>query len=59
MNVSVQEMGVCNLFFFMKNKHGEEELVTPSLDGTILPGVVRDSVIQLARKMGRFKVVER
>lgn len=52
-------MGVCNLFFYIKNKNGEEELVTPSLDGTILPGVVRDSVIRLATQMGRFKVVQR
>jgi len=38
-------MGVCNLFFFWKNKDGEDELVTPELDGTILPGIVRDSVL--------------
>lgn len=41
----VQEMGVCNVFFFWKNKEGEKELVTPILDGSILPGVVRDSVL--------------
>lgn len=38
-------MGVCNLFFFWKNKRGEKELVTPILDGTILPGIVRDTVL--------------
>lgn len=51
-------MGVCNLFFFLKNKHGEEELITPILDGTILPGVVRDSVLRIAMEMNKFKVVE-
>ena len=52
-------MGVCNLFFLWKNKDGEDELVTPELDGTILPGVTRDSVIRLALKMNKFKVTER
>lgn len=52
-------MGVCNLFFFWKNKEGETELVTPELDGTILPGVTRDAVIRLCLKMNKFKVTER
>lgn len=33
--------------------------MTPPLDGTILPGVTRDSVIQLARGWGEFEVRER
>ena len=49
-------MGVCNLFFFLKNKDGEHELITPILDGTILPGVVRDSILRIATQMNRFKV---
>jgi hypothetical protein len=52
-------MGVCNLFFFIKNKNGEQELVTPVLDGTILPGVLRDSTLRIALEMNRFKVNER
>jgi branched-chain amino acid aminotransferase len=52
-------MGVCNLFFLWKNKEGETELVTPELDGTILPGVTRDAVIRLASKMNKFKVTEK
>lgn len=47
-----------NLFVFWKNKKGELELRTAPLDGTILPGVTRDSVIQLCRKWNEFKVVE-
>lgn len=36
------------------------ELVTPPLDdGTILPGVIRDSVLELARSWGEFQVSER
>ena len=37
----------------------ETELVTPSLDGTILAGVTRDSILGLARLWNEFKVSER
>ncbi|CAG8711361.1 31612_t:CDS:2 [Gigaspora margarita] len=37
----------------------ETELVTPPLDGTILAGVTRDSILQLARTWKEFKVSER
>lgn len=53
------EVGTMNLFIFHRNEDGEDELVTPPLDGTILPGVTRDSVLALARKWGEFKVSER
>ncbi len=48
-----------NLFFLLKNKEGKTELITPSLDGTILPGVTRNSVLQLARNLGNITVVEK
>ncbi|PIK48736.1 putative branched-chain-amino-acid aminotransferase, cytosolic-like [Apostichopus japonicus] len=35
------------------------ELVTPDLDGTILPGVTRISILELVREWGEFKVTER
>ncbi|MBM3300712.1 MAG: branched-chain amino acid aminotransferase, partial [Deltaproteobacteria bacterium] len=50
---SVEEVGTMNIFFRMK-----DEIVTPALEGTILPGVTRDSVITLARGMG-YRVAER
>jgi len=49
----VEEVGTMNVFFLL-----DEGLVTPPLAGTILPGVTRDSVIQIARKWD-VKVVER
>jgi branched-chain amino acid aminotransferase len=57
----VTEVGSMNLFFFMINKETKrKELVTPPLDrGDILPGVTRDSVIQLAKSWGDFDVSER
>ena len=42
-----------NIFFVFNN-----ELHTPSLNGTILPGITRMSVLELARHWG-MKVVER
>lgn len=39
---------------------GEKELITAPLeDGTILPGVTRNSILELARGWGEFKVTER
>ena len=55
----VSEVGTVNQFFFWKNRDGEEELITAPLDGTILPGVTRDSILTLVREWGRFKVTER
>lgn len=45
------EVGTMNLFIALKNKEtGQKELVTAPLDGTILEGVTRDSVLALARE---------
>ncbi|KAJ3512732.1 hypothetical protein NLJ89_g3355 [Agrocybe chaxingu] len=43
------EVGTMNMFVVF-NKDGGYELVTPPLDGMILPGVTRDSVLTLARE---------
>jgi branched-chain amino acid aminotransferase len=43
----IEECGVMNVFFVIG-----EEVVTPELGGTILPGVTRDSVITLLRAAG-------
>ena len=47
-----------NFFVYWVNKKGEKELITSSLDGTILPGVMRDSVINIAKEWD-IKVCER
>lgn len=46
------EVGTMNLFVVLGNaKTGEvREICTPSLNGTILPGVTRDSVLSLCRE---------
>ena len=49
----IEEVGAMNIFFKISGK-----LVTPMLNGSILPGVTRDSVIQLVRSWG-YEVEER
>uniref|UniRef100_A0AC11AXU9 Branched chain amino acid transaminase 1 n=1 Tax=Ovis aries TaxID=9940 RepID=A0AC11AXU9_SHEEP len=55
----ITEVGTMNLFLYWINEDGEEELATPPLDGIILPGVMRQSILDLAHKWGEFKVSER
>ena len=50
----IEELGGMNLFFIYK----DGSVVTPSLDGTILHGITRDSVITLLEDQGR-KVTQR
>lgn len=59
MNDEISEVGTMNVFFFLINENGEKELVTPPLDGTILPGITRASVLDLTREWNEFKVSER
>lgn len=49
----IEELGGMNLFFVM----ADGRIVTPPLTGTILPGVTRDSLLQLAAEEG-LKVSE-
>ncbi|KAH9043718.1 branched-chain amino acid aminotransferase II [Lactarius pseudohatsudake] len=46
---TLTEVGTMNLFVVFKQEDGSLELVTPPLDGMILPGVTRDSVLSLTR----------
>jgi branched-chain amino acid aminotransferase len=50
----VEEGSSCNIFFYLKSG----ELVTPELGDTILPGITRASIIELARDR-KLKVSER
>ncbi|HID97165.1 MAG TPA: branched-chain amino acid aminotransferase [Thermodesulfobacteriaceae bacterium] len=49
----VEEVGTMNIFFLF-----DDVLVTPALNGSILPGITRDSVLRLARDWG-IEVEER
>jgi branched-chain amino acid aminotransferase len=49
----IEEVGAMNIFFLI-----DDELITPMLSGSILPGITRDSVITLAKSWD-VKVSER
>ena len=49
----IEEVGAMNVFFKING-----EVLTPSLEGSILPGITRDSVIQMLKSWG-VKVTER
>jgi branched-chain amino acid aminotransferase len=51
--ITVEEVGTSNIFFRI-----DDEIITPALTGTILPGVTRDSVLKLCEDMG-LKVAQR
>jgi len=50
---SIQEVGTMNIFFKINGK-----IITPNLDGSILAGITRMSVIELLRHKG-YEVTER
>ncbi len=47
---NITEVGTMNFFVVIADESGKKELITAPLDGTILEGVTRDSVINLAKE---------
>lgn len=53
------ECGAMNFFLFWINENGEKELVTPPIEANlILPGIMRDCILHLAKSYKQFKVSE-
>ncbi|CAL1683270.1 unnamed protein product [Lasius platythorax] len=55
----ITEIGAMNVFIVYINDNGERELLTPPLNGLILPGIVRNSLLSMARQWNQFRVSER
>eukprot|EP00039_Didymoeca_costata_P006536 m.91196 g.91196 ORF g.91196 m.91196 type:complete len:437 (-) comp13291_c0_seq3:235-1545(-) len=55
----ITEVGTMNFFGLIINEQGQKELITAPLDGTILEGVTRRSVLDLANLEDGMKVSER
>jgi len=55
----ITEVGTMNLLCLWRNDKGELELITAPLDGCILPGVTRLSILQLCREWNEFRVTEK
>ncbi|MGD7003193.1 branched-chain amino acid aminotransferase [Corynebacterium halotolerans] len=47
----IEEMGGMNLFF-VYGEGADAEVITPALSGSLLPGITRDSLLQVARDLG-------
>ncbi|MFG3253452.1 branched-chain amino acid aminotransferase [Streptomyces sp. NPDC048172] len=47
----IEEMGGMNLYF-VYGKGADAKVVTPSLTGTLLPGITRDSLLRIAADLG-------
>ncbi|EFP00709.1 hypothetical protein CRE_21238 [Caenorhabditis remanei] len=55
----VTEAGAMNLFMLWTNEDNELELITPPTDsGLLLPGITRQSVVELAKEWNLMKVSE-
>ena len=52
-NSLIEELNALNIFFVFK-----DEIITPALNGAVVPGIMRDSVIKILSKRG-LRVVER
>ncbi|XKL61311.1 hypothetical protein PGB90_008368 [Kerria lacca] len=53
------EVGSMSIFAHYINDKGEHELLTPPLNGLILPGITRQSILDLAKEWNEFNVVEK
>ncbi|XP_030767374.1 branched-chain-amino-acid aminotransferase, cytosolic [Sitophilus oryzae] len=55
----ITEVGTMNIFLFYKDEFGVKRLATPPLTGLILPGVIRQSILQLCEQWGEFVIEQR
>ncbi|KAG0194575.1 branched-chain-amino-acid aminotransferase [Apophysomyces sp. BC1034] len=51
-DTKITEAGTMNIFLLWHNEQGQKELVTPPVSGLILPGVTRNSIIELVSSWG-------
>lgn len=56
-NEKVTEAGAMNLFFAVQRRDGDVDLITPPLDGTILPGITRACMLAFAEAHSTGKIV--
>ncbi|CAK1551717.1 unnamed protein product [Leptosia nina] len=57
-NQELTEVGAMNIFLVYINEHGDKQLSTPPLNGLILPGVTRRSILELASQWEDITVKE-
>jgi branched-chain amino acid aminotransferase len=55
----IEEMGGMNLYFVRRAADGTETVVTPELSGSLLPGITRSSLLEIAADLGHPTAEER
>ena len=48
----IEEMGGMNLYFVQRTPEGRTRVVTPELSGSLLPGITRSSLLEIAADLG-------
>ncbi|MFD6967122.1 branched-chain amino acid aminotransferase [Streptomyces sp. NPDC059949] len=48
----IEELGGMNLYFVYADEDGKRRLLTPELSGSLLPGITRASLLQIATDLG-------
>jgi branched-chain amino acid aminotransferase len=48
----IEEMGAMNLYFVYGARHGKQRILTPALNGSLLPGITRASLLRIAADLG-------
>lgn len=56
---NVTEAGRMNFFVVVKSEDSDLQVITPPLNGLIIPGITRDSVLELVKDLPQYEVVER
>lgn len=56
---NVTEAGRMNFFAVLKSEDSDLQIVTPPLDGLIIPGVTRECILDLIKDLPQYEIVER
>jgi branched-chain amino acid aminotransferase len=48
----ISEVGTMNIFFIWLNEKGEKEIITPSIEDLVLPGLTRQTCIDILLEWG-------
>lgn len=54
----IQEMTALNVFFLLKTRYGRFQLLTPMDNGCIMPGITRQSIMELKDQIYKDKNIE-
>lgn len=53
----ITSLNMANVFVFIINELGKRELITPPLNGLIVPGIIRQTILEMTRHWVSFKAL--